>query len=73
MDDEHEQSKTWHHEHVHEEPAEGGMERERGGERDYNLTKAGDSYLRLSVKSFFYFNDIHCAIEHRIPIVVPLL
>ena len=45
----------------------------RGGEKDYKLTKAGVSYLRLSVKSFFYFDDIHCAIEHSIPIVVPLL
>ena len=48
-------------------------EQRRKRECDYKHIKARDSCLRLSVKAFFYFNDVHCAIEDSIPIVVPLL
>lgn len=72
MDDKHEQSKTWYHKYVHEEPAK-GREREREGEITSIQKLETVACLRLSVKSLFQFDDIHRTIENSIPIVIPIL
>jgi hypothetical protein len=47
--------------------------RERGREITGAQKLETVACLRLSVKSLFNFDDIHRAIKHSIPIVIPLL